>query len=272
MRCLITVLTLWLASSPLTAQDSSTTQPASPIAAHIRLGDSLETALHPDSALPHFRAALALDSTNYEALWKASRAVMNVAKQIDSDEDALKKRRDSMYVQARALAEAAIRADPKGSQGHSTLAQAVGRLSRTRGGKERVRFAKLIYDEAMTAVELDSTNDPAYHVLGAWNAEIKRLSGMTRFFAKTLFGAGFMDKANWGDAERYMRRAVALNPEHIYHHLELAEVYVDVKKYDKAREQLTLIPGLPIRDVLDEEYKKEAAALLEEIKNKKDYS
>ena len=154
----------------------------------------------------------------------------------------------------------------------STLAQAVGRLSRTRGGKERVRFAKLIYDEAMTAVELDSNNDPAYHVLGAWNAEIKRLSGMTRFFAKTLFGAGFMDNANWGDAERYMRRAVALNPEHIYHHLELAEVYVDVKKYDKAREQLTLIPGLPIRDVLDEEYKKEAAALLEQIKNKKDYS
>jgi tetratricopeptide (TPR) repeat protein len=279
MRCLITVLTLWFASSPLTAQDSSVAHhdtsvahrnPA--VAHHIRLGDSLETALHPDSALPDFRAALALDSTDYEALWKTARSLMNVAKQIDSDEDALKKQRDSMYIEARVLAEEAVRLNPTGAQGHSMLAQALGRLSRTRGGKERVRFAKTIYDEATNAVELDSTNDPAYHVLGAWNAEIKRLSGMTRFFAKTLFGADFMDKANWYDAQRYLVRAVALNPGNIYHHLELAQVYVDVKKYDKAREQLMLIPDLPIKDVLDHKYKADAAALLAEIKNKKQYS
>jgi tetratricopeptide (TPR) repeat protein len=265
MRSLIAVLTLCLVSSALTAQES-------PIAAAIRAGDSLETALHPEAAIVQFRAALALDSTNYEALWKAARAIVNVAKQIDSDEDALKKRRDSLYVQARALAEAAVRADPKGAQGHSMLAQALGRLSRTRGGKERVRFAKIIYDEGVAAIEIDSTNDPAYHVLGAWHAEIKRLSGMTRFFAKALFGAGFMDKANWSDAQRYLVRAVALRPGNIYHHLELAEVYVDVKKYGKAREQLTLIQDLPITDVLDHKYKSDAAALLKEIRDKKEYS
>jgi tetratricopeptide (TPR) repeat protein len=282
MRCLITVLALSLASYPLAAQDSSVAEPEAPVAApkpaspavlaEIHAGDSLETALQPDLALARFRAALALDETNYDANWKAARSIMNVAKQIDSDEDALKKRRDSMYVQARVWAEAAVSADPKGAWGHSVLAQAIGRLSRTKGGKERVRFAKTIYDEALTAVELDSTNDPAYHVLGAWHAEIKRLSGMTRFFAKTLFGADFMSKANWTDAERYMKRAVALKPENIYHHLELAEVYVDVKKYDKAREQLKLVQELPISDVLDHKHKSEAADLLEEIKNKKDYS
>jgi tetratricopeptide (TPR) repeat protein len=264
MRSLIAVLLLCLASSPLMAQDS-------PIAAEIRTGDSLEFALHPEAALVRFRAALALDPADYEALWKASRALMNVAKQIDSDDDALKKRRDSMYVEARALAEAAVSANPKGSQGHSMVAQALGRLSRTRGGKERVRFAKTIYDEAMAAVEIDSTNDPAFHVLGAWNAEIKRLSGMTRFFAKTLVGADFMDKANWGDAERYLLRAVALRPQNIYHHLELAQVYVDVKKYASAKEQLTLIHDLPIADVLDHKYKTDAETLLNDIKEKKDY-
>jgi tetratricopeptide (TPR) repeat protein len=264
MRNFIAALLVCLASRPLTAQDS-------PIAAAIRIGDSLEVALHPEAALVHFRAALALDPADYEALWKASRALVNVAKQIDSDDDAAKKRRDSMYVEARTLAEAAVSANPKGSQGHSMVAQALGRLSRTRGGKERVRFAKTIYDEAMAAVELDSTNDPAYHVLGAWNAEIKRLSGMTRFFAKTLFGASFMDKANWNDAQRYLIRAVAIRPENIYHHLELAQVYVDVKKYGAAREQLTIIHGLPIGDVLDHKYKSDAETLLNDIKDKKDY-
>jgi hypothetical protein len=152
------------------------------------------------------------------------------------------------------------------------VAQALGRLSRTRGGKERVRFAKIIYDEAMEAIALDSTNDPAYHVIGAWNAEIKRLSGMSRFFAKTLFGAGFMDKANWDDAQRYLIRAVAIRPGYVYHHLELAQVYVDVHKYAKAREQLAIIHDLPISDVLDHQYKSDAENLLNDIRDKKDDS
>jgi tetratricopeptide (TPR) repeat protein len=242
------------------------------VAAQIRAGDSLETALQPDAALARFRAALALDSTNYEALWKAARSTSNIAKQIDSDDNALKKRRDSLYLVAQTLAEAAVASDPKGSQGHSMLAQAIGRLSRTRSGKERVRFAMTIYNEAMTAVDLDSTNDPAYHVLGAWHAEIKRLSGIQRFFAKSLFGADFMNKANWDDARKYMLRAVALNPQNIYHHLELAQIYVDLKKYDRAREQLTLIHDLPIKDVLDPKYKHDAETLLNDIRDKKEYS
>jgi len=107
-------------------------------------------------------------------------------------------------------------------------------------------------------------------VLGAWNAEVKRLSAIQRFFAKALFGGGFMSVATWDDAVMHLERAVALNPEHIYHRLELAEVYTDLGRYSKAREQLTKIPTLPIRDVLDAQYKEDAAALLADIKNEKD--
>jgi len=239
-------------------------------ASEIRSGDSLHAALRPDQALVHYRRALALDSASYEALWKASRALVDVAKQIDGKGDALKKRRDSLYVEARVLAEAAVRVNPTGARGHSMIAQALGRLSRTRGGKERVRFAKIIYDEAQRAIVLDSTDDLAYHVLGAWHAEVKRLSGIQRFFAKTLFGAGFLDKGNWDDAQRYLLRAVALKPQNIFHHLELAEIYVDVGKYSLARDQLRAVHDLPIADVLDHQYKTQAAMLLDDIKNEKD--
>ena len=109
-------------------------------------------------------------------------------------------------------------------------------------------------------------------MLGAWNAEVKRLSGFTRFFAKALFGAGFMDKANWEDAQRFLERAVAIRPSHVYHRLELAQVYIDVGKYSRAREQLTTIETLPIGDVMDPTYKREAARLLTEIRDKKDES
>jgi tetratricopeptide (TPR) repeat protein len=239
-------------------------------AEHIALGDSATNAIQPGVALRHYQAALALDSANYEANWKAARAIADVAKQIEGNADSLKQRRDSLYTVGRGFAERAIRADSLGADGHYALAMVLGRLSRTKGSKERVRYAKLIFDEASRAIALDPNHDGAHHVLGAWNAEVKRLSGIQRFFAKALFGGGFMSVANWDDAVKHLERAVALYPQHIYHRLELAEVYTDLGQYSKAREQLAVIPTLPIRDVLDAQYKEDAAALLADIKNEKD--
>jgi tetratricopeptide (TPR) repeat protein len=238
-------------------------------AGHIAAGDSAGL-MHPDVQLRHYQAALAADSTSYEANWKAAQAIANVAKQIQGNADSLKNRRDSLYAVGRVYAERAIRADSMGADGHYALAMVLGRLSRTKGNKERVRFAKIIYDEAMRAIELNPKHDNAHHVLGAWNAEIKRLSSFQRFFAKTLFGGGFMSKANWNDAVSHLQRAIELNPQHIYHRLELAEVYVDLGQYSKAREHLMVIPTLPNVDVQDAQFKEDAAALLEDIKNEKD--
>ncbi|HEX9348374.1 MAG TPA: tetratricopeptide repeat protein [Gemmatimonadales bacterium] len=236
---------------------------------HIALGDSAGL-MHPDVQLRHYQAALAIDSLSYEANWKAARAIADVAKQIQGNADSLKHRRDSLYSVGRGYAERAIRADSTKADGHYVLSMVLGRLSRTKGSKERVRYAKIIYDEATRAVQIDSTYDNAHHVLGAWNAEVKRLSGIQRFFAKALFGGGFMDKANWDDAVKQFQTAVRLAPNHIYHRLELAEVYTDLGRYSKAREQLTVIATLPVADVMDPQYKKDAADLLADIKNEKD--
>src|SRR5256885_1770836 len=142
------------------------------VAEHIVLGDSAHTALAPAQALQHYRAALAADSTNYAALWKAGRELVDIAKQVEGKDDSSKHLRDSLYTAARAYGEAAVRVNPSGAEGHFTVGQALGRLSRTKGGKERVRFAKIIYDEGMKAVELDSTHDGACHLVGAWHAEV----------------------------------------------------------------------------------------------------
>jgi len=236
---------------------------------HVALGDSAGL-MHPDVALRHYQAALAIDSLSYQANWKAARAIADIAKQIQGNADSLKHRRDSLYSVGRGYAERAIRADSTRPDGHYALAMVLGRLSRTKGSKERVRYAKIIFDEATRAVQIDSNYDMAHHVLGAWNAEVKRLSGIQRFFAKALFGGGFMDKANWDDAVRHLERAVAIAPNHIYHRLELAEVYTDLGRYSKAREQLLVIATLPVADVMDPQYKKDAADLLADIKNEKD--
>ncbi|HXG96829.1 MAG TPA: hypothetical protein VNJ06_06920 [Gemmatimonadales bacterium] len=238
---------------------------------HIALGDSAGL-MHPDVQLRHYQEALAADSLSYVANWKAARAIADVAKQIQGNADSLKRRRDSLYAVGRVYAERAIRADSTKADGHYVLAMVLGRLSRTKGSKERVRYAKIIYDEATRAVQIDSTHDNAHHVLGAWNAEVKRLSGFQRFFAKALYGGGFMDIATWGEAVRQLQTAVRLRPDHIYHRLELAEVYVDLGKYSLARVQLQAIAALPPVDVLDPQYKEDAAALFKDIEREKDES
>ena len=259
MRVLRCLPILVLATLPLAAQSA---------AEHIARGDSANPLMHPDVALRHYQAALALDSLNFEANWKAAKALSDVAKQLLGD--STKDQRDSLYSIGRGFAERALRVDSTHAEGHYAVALVLGRLSRTRGGKERVRFARIIFDEATRAVAIDSTLDAAYHILGAWHAEVKRLSGFTRFFAKTLYGAGFMNRANWPDAVKNLERAVALNPRNIYHRLELAEVYTDLGRYSKAREQLQVIATLPVADVMDPQYKKDAADLLADIKNEKD--
>jgi len=219
-------------SAPAAAQLSA--------ADHLALGDSVRASLQSEQALRHYQAAIeaierAVESTNpryAEAQWKAAREVADVAKQLLGD--SLRQRRDSLYSIGRAWAAGAIRADSTDANGHFALALVLGRLSRTRGGKERVRFAKVIYNEAQRAIQLDPRHDGAYHILGVWNAEAKRLSGITRFVAKTLFGAGFMDRATWDSAVVNMERAVVLNPQHVYHRLELAGIYLDVAQPAKA--------------------------------------
>jgi hypothetical protein len=276
MRHAASLAALSLLAAPLAAQS---------VADHIALGDSARAALHADQALLHYEAAVAaiqrevgtqleaiagvhpVNPLYCEAYWKAARQIADVAKQLLGD--SLKQRRDSLYSLGRTWAEASIRADSTVADAHFALALVLGRLSRTRGGKERVRFAKIIYDQASRAIQIDPRHDGAYHILGIWNAEVKRLSGLTRFFAKTLFGAGFMDRATWDSAVAQMEHAVALAPQHVYHRLELAGVYLDVGQPDKATEQLRAIADLPVGDPMDPYYKRVATEALAELERGK---
>lgn len=250
----LAIVLLWLLTPSLYAQTFEE---------HMALGDSLQENLQPAQALEHFRGALGYEPEHYEALWKYALAQIDVAKQL-KDEHAS----DSLYGIAREFAERAVLADSTDAEGHFVLAYALGQVSRTKGGKERVRYAKEIYGEAARALELDPDHAGAHHILGAWHAEIKRLSGIARFFARTFLGGGFMGIASWDSSLVHLAVAVGMEPEHVFHRLELAEVSIDVGHYERARAQLTTLLKLPIADVSDPEYQERAAALLESISGK----
>ena len=247
--------------------------PASRLAAqtveeHIHLAVQAQLARDPETARQHLEAALAEDSTSYEANWRISEVLMDIGKQTpDSVKSA---ERDSLYARAERYGRRAVEADSSGADGHFVLAAAIGRASLTKSSKERVRRAAEIRAEALRALEIDPEHHKTYHVLGRWNAEIMRLSGLTRFFAKTFLGGKIFNAASWDSAEVYMGKAVALAPENIYHQLDMAEILIDRGRYAEARIHLNQVVTLPIYDVMDPAYQARGEALLKRIADKKD--
>jgi tetratricopeptide (TPR) repeat protein len=234
---------------------------------HVALGAAAMQVHDLSTALAHYEAALALDSMAYEPNWRAAIVLLDQGEQIP---DSLKSpERDSLYARAERLARRAVEADSLGADGHFALAAAVGRASLTMGKKERIRRARIIRDEAQRTIALAPRHDGAYHILGRWNAEIMRLSGLSRFFAKNMLGAGIFGEASWDGAISNMEHAVALDPGRLYHRLELAEIYVDRKRYDDARTQLAELEALPDREIMDSVYRREAEALARRIAKKR---
>jgi tetratricopeptide (TPR) repeat protein len=244
---------LWLCglgALPLEAQQVSD---------HVALGVAAEEAHDLRTALQHFQAALDQDSTSYDANWRGAVILLTLGEQIP---DKVKSsERDSLYALAERYARRAVASNPTAADGHFALAASVGRASLTMGKKARIRRAAEIRSEALRTIAINPRHDGTYHILGRWNAEIMRLSGLSRFFAKTFLGAGIFNQASWAKAIYNMERAVELDPGRIYHHLELAEIYAERKRVADAKTQLRLVESLPQHEVMDSVYKSEGAAL-----------
>jgi tetratricopeptide (TPR) repeat protein len=227
-------------------------------AEHIALGDKEYLARNLIAAMQHYEAAVAADSSNVEALWKASNAAVDLGEFNDAE-------RQSYYARGEELGRLAVKAGPNSANAHFALAKGLGRVALSKGKRDKVKYAGVVHDEVHLALRLDSLNAGALHVLGMWNAEIMRLSGFERWAARNLLGGGVLGEANWDNAQRYLERAVSLEPDRITHRLDLATVYADRDETAKAREQYEAIAKLPVTDYNDPRYKQLAEERLRSL-------
>jgi tetratricopeptide (TPR) repeat protein len=222
-------------------------------AAHVALGDKDHMARNTAGALQHYEAALTVDANDYDALVKAAYEAVQLG-EFDPNAD----HRTSLYRSAEQYARRAVAANPRDAEGHFQLAQALGRNALTMGVRDRIKLASEIRDEALAALAIDPKHSGALHVMGVWNAEIMRLNGFSRAFARRFLGGKIFDNANWADAEKYLEAAVANDSARIVHRLDLAAVYADRDQRAKAIEQYEWIGRAPVTDYNDPNYKADA--------------
>jgi tetratricopeptide (TPR) repeat protein len=256
MKLSIASLSLLVLAAPLAAQAGRQSA-----ADHVALGDREHNALNGVNALKHYEAALSVDSLNFDALIRASRESVELGRYNANEAE-----RTALYKRAEQYARKAVAVRPNDVEGHFELAKAIGRNAQTMGTKDRVKFAGVVHDEAMAALKIDPKHAGANHVMGVWNAEVMRLNGISRFMAKNLLGGKVFGEASWDNAIKYMEAAVASQPTAITHRLDLAEVYLDRKMKDKAREQLEWIGKAPVTELNDKHYKEAAAEMLAKLK------
>src|SRR5437763_16001272 len=118
------------------------------------------------------------DSTSYAWLLRAAHAA------VDSGEfNPNIEQRTAQYKRAEQYARRAVAANPNDAEGHFELARAIGRNALTMGTRDKIKFAGEVRDHALEALKLDPKHAGALHVMGVWNAEVRRLNGLSRMIA-----------------------------------------------------------------------------------------
>ena len=203
---------------------------------------------------------LAVDSTDYEALWRAARAavVVGIEQEVPRDQN-------HWLDPAIRLSERAVTVRPDGIDGIYWRGVSAGRRAMNASPSYAVGLAESVYRDAHAILTADSLHGGAHNMLGKLNYEVMSLSWFERTIAKTFMGNDALDDTSWENAEHHLRRAVELWPEMVLFQFDLALLHDKRGRRDQAIaafERVLDMPRLQPVDLLRQEEARERLAAL----------
>jgi tetratricopeptide (TPR) repeat protein len=160
--------------------------------------------------------------------------------------------------QALAYAERAVKLAPDNAVNVLSLAICYGKMGVYSDVRTKIEYSRKVREAALRAITLDPEYDWAHHVLGRWHYEVASLGAATRFFVRLIYGG--LPEASKEEAVRQLEKAVALAPDRVPHHLELAFAYLALGREADAKASFDRGLALPSKELYDESAKTRARA------------
>jgi hypothetical protein len=208
--------------------------------------DSLYFASRPDRSLALCEREIAAGSDAVTLQWRAARAAIAMGMMIPESP-----RRKELYDIALAHARGGLALAPNDIVARYWVAAAAGRRAHRDDPILSIRLAYEVYEQVTAILAVDSLHAGAHHALGALNGEVMRAPAFVRFIAGRMLRMDLANRANWPDAEREMRRAVALDPSMMMFAVDLVNLYGRAGKTAQRDSALVRLGAVPLVHPMD---------------------
>ncbi len=195
------------------------------------------------AAIAAYESELKASPEDPELLWRLSRAYVCSGEVLENGEEL------SHFRKAEEYAKRCLAVNSSHPQGRTWMAATLGYLALHAGMKEQVTLSNRLYEEIQQAIALDPNNDAAYSILGSFYRALGNVSWVQRQLAAVLFGE--LPHGGFEEGEKALKKAIALAPDVMRHHYELAVLYLDWGRKEDARSALRAAELLPVRVAID---------------------
>jgi tetratricopeptide (TPR) repeat protein len=221
-------------------------------------GKVYEQKFQAKQALPFYLAAEKLDPQNCHILVRIARQYRYMMTDASAKEEKLRLGHIALEYSTRAAA-----AGPQDCDAQLATAITLGKMLPFMPTKEQVDASPKIKTSVDTALRLDPNNDTAWHILGRWNRVLADVNTVKRALAKMIYGG--LPKGSNEEAERDMKKALALNPNRLMHYIELGRIYAQMGRKDDARQYINKGLAMPDAEKDDPETKQRGRETLQKL-------
>jgi tetratricopeptide (TPR) repeat protein len=227
----------------------------------ISKGDSLYAKSDMQNALNYYEKAYNIDSSYYYLLLKLTRICNDLGEYYYELRD--EKSSEKVVYEGVDFAERFYSLYPDSAKVYTYLAWSYGNQALFEGGKEKIKLAHKIKDNATKAIEMDSTDYLPYLILGIYNRQIGALSWFERLFANTFFGD--VPEGSFEESEKMMLKALELQPGIVIATFHLSLTYKETDDEEKEIAMLKKVLELPETNFRDKFAKRKSKERLEEL-------
>jgi tetratricopeptide (TPR) repeat protein len=225
----------------------------------ITKGDQFDKRLQPKEALENYLPANKLEPDNVDLLVRIARQYRHLMADTSSKQEKLRLGNISLEFADRA----AILA-PDNAEAQLSPAISYGKMLPYMGSRDQVNASPRIKAAVDRTLQLDPTNDTAWHILGRWNRVLANINVVKRVLAKALYGSDLPVTTNEA-AEKCLLKAIAINPNRLIHYIELGRTYAQMGRKEEARKFILKGLAMPNKEKDDPEMKEVGQQMLQKL-------